>query len=452
MSTFPSYGFPDVGPTQTTGGNSGSFYGFASTASALQGILKEYYGPQQLKVLVYRRNKLFAMLHKEEDWAGEVVPIPTVWANPSGGSRQYAYAYKNQTASGVAKFFMQWAQDFQLVTVTNLVQLASRNDSGAFLKAIQREMNGGLKTSENRWAGALYRSYTGSICQAVWNNTTNTLTLTDPVSITQFEWGQTLEIVSTDGASWTGGTNANSYGYVCAVDRTNSVVYITNAPSASMNQSSVASPSGAPWTGNGTYYVRVSGDNNAGAGLSINGLADWLTTSNVSGSDSFNGVNRSVDQTRLSGVKWNGSNQSIEEAAVDAAALAAREDGNPELGMTNHLTFAALEKALGAKREYVNYEHDEVPGIGFSGLRIHGADEEINIFADRNCPGKRLYLLDPDSWTLGSMKPLPHIITELDGLTELRDPNSDATQIRIGGYGILATDAPGHNCVVQTQI
>jgi hypothetical protein len=143
--------------------------------------------------------------------------------------------------------------------------------------------------------------------------------------------------------------------------------------------------------------------------------------------------------------------QSIEEALVDAAALAAREDGNPELAITNHTTFAALEKALGAKREYVNYEHDEVPGIGFSGLRIHGADEEINIFADRSCPGKLVYGLDPDSWTLGSMKALPHILTELDGLSELRDPNNDATQIRIGGYGILANDAPGHNFVAQTQ-
>jgi hypothetical protein len=194
-------------------------------------------------------------------------------------------------------------------------------------------------------------------------------------------------------------------------------------------------------------FFRVQGDNN----LSINGLADFLPTTAPTAGDSFNGVDRSPDSTRLAGVRWNGSNQSIEEALVDAAALAAREDGNPELAITNHTTFAALEKALGAKREYVNYEHDEVPGIGFSGLRIHGADEEINIFADRSCPGKLVYGLDPDSWTLGSMKALPHILTELDGLSELRDPNNDATQIRIGGYGILANDAPGHNFVAQTQ-
>ena len=407
-STLPSYSFPDAAGL--------------SNATALQAILKEFYGPQQVKVLVYRRNKLFAMLHKEEDWAGEVVPIPVVYGNPQGASRTFSNLTSGTigqlTASKAVKFFMQWTQDYAMVSVTNLVQLASRNDAGAFLKAIQREMNGGLKTAENRWAGSIFRRSTGTIGSGA------------------FSAGViTLAASSTDGGSAIG---SPSYGYVVAVDRGASTVTVATTQGGS---------AGVPTSWTGTMYYRVAGDNN----LAINGLADWLPTSAPGGTDSFNGVNRSVDATRLAGVRWNGAAQSIEEALIDAAALAAREDGNPELCITNHTSFAALEKALGSKREYVNYEHDEVPGIGFSGLRIHGADEEINIFADRSCQGKIAYLLDPDSWTLGSMKPLPHILTELDGLSELRDPNNDATQIRIGGYGILACDAPGHNATVALQ-
>lgn len=420
MSTFPAYTFPDASGI--------------SNATALQAILKEYYGPQQVKVLVYRRNKLFAMMHKEEDWAGEVVPIPVVYGNPQGASRNFTRALANVTASSAKKFFMQWCQDYAVVTITNLVQLASRNDSGAFLKATQREMNGGLKTAENRWAGSIFRSSTGTIGSGTISS--GVITLTDPVSVTQFEQGQVLEAAATDGGASLGSPN---YGYVIAVSRSKSTVTVSTTAGGT---------AGTPGSWTGTMYFRVSGDQN----LSINGLADWLPTTEPTAGDSFNGVDRSGDPTRLAGVRWNGTNQSIEEALVDAAALAAREDGNPELAITNHTSFAGLEKALGAKREYVNYEHDEVPGIGFSGLRINGADQEINIFADRSCPGKLVYGLDPDSWTLGSMKPLPHILTELDGLTELRDPNNDATQIRIGGYGILASDAPGHNFVAQVQI
>lgn len=418
-STFPTYQFPD-----TAG---------ISNASALQAILKEFYGPQQVKVMVYRRNKLFAMVHKEEDWAGEVVPIPVVYGNPQGASRTFSKALANVTASQAKKFFMQWTQDYAVVSVTNLVQLASRNDSGAFLKAVQREMNGGLKTAENRWAGSIFRSSTGSIGSGTIS--TGVITLADGMSVTQFEVGQQLEASATDGGAALG---SGSIGFVISVDRTLSKLTVSTTSGGS---------AGTPASWTGTMFFRVAGDNN----LSVNGLADWLPTTAPTAGDAFNGVDRSSDPSRLAGIRWDGSAQSIEEALVDASALAAREDGNPELAITNHTSFAALEKALGAKREYVNYEHDEVPGIGFSGLRIHGADEEINIFADRSCPGKLVYGLDPDSWTLGSMKALPHVLTELDGMSELRDPSNDATQIRIGGYGIFACDAPGHNFVAKVQ-
>jgi hypothetical protein len=420
-STFPNYVFPDAAGI--------------SNATALQAILKEFYGPQQVKVMVYRRNKWLAMIHKEEDWAGEVVPIPVVQGNPQGASRTFANALGNITASVVKKFFMQWTQDYAVVSITNLVQLASRNDSGAFLKAVQREMNGGMKTAENRWAGSLFRSSTGTIGTATLS--AGVLTLSDPVSVTQFEVGQTLQAASTDG-----GAALGTVGYVVAVSRSLSTVSVSQTQGGA-----IANPSG--WnTGATLNYLRVQGDQN----LSINGASDWLPPSDPGPSDSFNGVNRSSDPTRLAGVRWNGTNQSIEEGLVDASALSAREDGNPELGLTNHTTWAALNKALGAKREYVNFEHDEVPGIGFTGLRVSGADGEINIFADRSCPGKLIYGMDPDSWTLGSMKQLPHILSELDGMNELRDPNNDATQIRIGGYGILANDSPGHSFIAQVQI
>lgn len=405
-----------------------------SNFTALQAILKEYYGPQQVKNLVYRRNKWLAMIHKEEDWSGLVVPVPVVYGNPQGASATFASAKNNQTGSQAVRFIMNWTQDYALATITNLVNLASRNDAGSFLKAVQNEMNGALRTAENRLAGGMFRSYTGTIGSGTIS--TGVITLADSMSVTQFEVGQVLEAASSDGGSAIGSPN---YGYVIAVNRSSNQLTVSTTAGGS---------AGTPTSWTGTLYFRVAGD----ANLKLYGLADWLPVTAPTAGDSFNGVDRSKDPSRLAGVRWDGSSQPIEEAAIDACALAAREDGNPELALTNHFTFSALEKALGSKVNYVNYEHDEIPGVGFSGIRIHGADAEINVFADRNCPGQRMYLIDPDTWTLGSMKPCPHILTELDGLTELRDPNSDSTQIRIGSYAILANNGPGHNAVVKTQI
>ena len=416
--------------------NDGASY---SNLTALQPILKEFYGPQQVKNLVYKRNKWLAMVHKEEDWSGLVVPVPVIYGNPTGGSADFATAQANQTASSAVRFLMSWTQDYALATITNLVNLASRDNAGAFLKAVQNEMNGALRMAENRLAGGMFRKSTGTLGQttAAGFNASGVGTLIDPVSVTQFEVGQTLELSTTDG-----GAAANSVNvYVVAVNRATGVLTID------ISRTGTGTLTGMTGILASTqYYIRHAGDRN----LKINGLADWLPTTAPTAGDNFNGVDRSKDPTRLAGIRWDGSQQTIEEAVVDAAALVAREDGNPELAITNHTTFAALEKALGSKVNYVNYTHEEA-AVGFQGIRIHGADAEINLFADRNCQGKTIYLLDPDSWVLGSMKPCPHILTELDGLTELRVATADATQIRIGSYAILCSDSPGKNAVITVQ-
>lgn len=423
--------------------------GAASTLTALQPILKEFYGPQQIKNLVYKRNKWLAMLHKEEDWSGLVVPIPVVYGNPQGASADFSAAKQNVTSTSSTRFIMQWAQDYAFATITNLVNLASRNDAGAFLKAVQTEMNGALRSAENRLAGGLFRSRTGTI--GAGTESGGTVTFTNVMDITQIEKGMVLEASSTDGGAALGTTTR--FGCVQTVNRTAGTFTVTPTSAGSSGFGAVGTgAAGTPngWTG--TMYFRISGDNLlAGSGdKRVYGLADWLPTT-VSGGENFNNVDRSVDRTRLAGIYWDGSAQTIEEALIDAAAVCAREDGNPEICMTNHLTFAALEKSLGSKVNYVNYQHEDA-AVGFQGIRIHGADAEINVFADRSCQGKRAYLLDPDSWVLGSMKPCPHILTELDGLTELRDPNADAVQIRIGSYAIHACDAPGSNGLVATQV
>jgi hypothetical protein len=418
-----------------------------SNLTALQAVMKEYYGPQEIKRLAYKKNRWLAMMHKEEDWAGLVVPVPTIYANPQGASASFGTALSNQNSSAAVRFIMNWAQDYAVVTVTNLLALASRTDSGAFLKAVQTEMNGGIKTAQNRLGGALFRRSTGTIGVGALN--AGVITLQDVNTVTQFEVGQVLVQAATDGGAAVGaggptdGADAGATnGYVIAVDRAAGTVTI----SATRGGAAGNPTSWATATTTSTYRPR--GDVN----LKINGLPDWLPTTAPGGADSFNNVNRSADPSRLAGIRWNGSAQVIAEALIDAAALAAREEGTPELCITNFQTFAALEKDLGSKVNYVNYEHDEIPGVGFTGIRIHGADEEISVFADRSCPGKLAYLIDPDAWTLGSMKPCPHILTELDGLTELRDPNNDAAQVRVGSYCILACDAPGSNAVVSTAV
>ena len=346
-----------------------------SNMTALAAVLKEYYGPQQLKTLVYKRNKWWAMIKKETDWSGSIVPIPFIYGNPQGGSSDFATAQSNVTASKAVRFVMNWVQDYAVARITNLVQLATRNDAGAFLKAARQELDGALKTAENSLAGGLFRASTGTLGATLTGISSGVVSLANASDVTQFEAGQTIEASATDG-----GAALGTVGYVIAVNRSSGVLTFSATQGG-------AAGTPASWTG--VMYLRRAGDRNA----KINGLIDFLPTSTPSSGESFNGVDRSPDPTRLAGVRYDGSAQTIDEACIDAAALVAREDGSPEIGLTNHASWAALVKQLGPKVQYVNFESDEVPGIGFQGVRINGPDGEINIFADRSCQAKRMFLI-----------------------------------------------------------
>jgi hypothetical protein len=165
----------------------------------------------------------------------------------------------------------------------------------------------------------------------------------------------------------------------------------------------------------------------------------------------FWGVDRSTDATRLGGVRFDGSSESIEEALIDGAALVAREGGQPDMCFMSFASYAALEKALGAKVQYVDVKHDEAD-IAFAGIRIHAPYGPITVIPDRNCPSQTAYLLQMDTLKLRSLGKAPHVLTYgLEGLEGLRVGNADALEIRIGYYANLICNAPGWNCVVTLQ-
>jgi hypothetical protein len=257
----------------------------------------------------------------------------------------------------------------------------------------------------------------------------------------------TLVSYSVSGTTATQSTSA-ALGYVIAVNRTAGTVTVSASQGGS---------AGTPTNWSTSFpYLAVQGDVNfasgglaAGASLKVAGLGAWLPLVAPSSGDSFWGVNRSVDPTRLGGVRFDGSAESIEEALIDAAALCAREGGQPDMCFMSFASYAALEKALGSKVQYVDAKHDEAE-IAFQGIRINAPSGQITCIPDRSCPAQTAYLLQLDTWKLRSLGKAPHVLTYgMEGLEGLRVGNADALEIRIGYYANLVCKAPGWNAVVQ---
>lgn len=396
--------------------------------AAAQAVLKELYDGQTVADMIYKRNPMLALVKKATDFEGKVYPQPIITAPSAGRSAVFATAQANQTAFVAKEFMITRVRDYSIYTIDHETMLASQSNKGAFVKGVKTAADLAWKAIENSLAAALFRSGTGSIGQ-IGTISSGVITLSNPGDVVQFEVNMAIQANATDG----GASPRAAAGYVIAIDRAAGTVTV----SATLG-GSAATPSG--WTAND--YLLVQGDNNA----KVAGLAAWLPLTAPTSGDNFFGVDRSVDPVRLAGVRYDGSGQSIEEAFIDAASLLDREGGEPTIAVTNPLSFAALEKSLGSK-VYVDMKTED-GRIGFKGLQIMTPSGAVTVLSDRSCQAKTAYLLDMSSWELKGLGEMPQMLTY--GNTELlRIANADAVEGRIGYYGNLCCNAPGHNAVLK---
>ena len=271
-----------------------------------------------------------------------------------------------------------------------------------------------------------------------------TFTLANPQTVVQFEVGMTLQGSATDG----GAALQNVPGTVDAIQVT-SVNRSTGQIVGTVVQGAPASTFVA-----GTFLqvlgdIGLAGASTIGGMLGLSGMAAWLPSVDPLTTDNFWGVNRSADPTRLAGIRYDASSQSISEGLTNALALANREGAAPDLIIIDFLSYSTLINELGAKVQYVQLEHDEVQ-VAFEAIHFHSAYGKIPVLADRSCPPQTAYCVTTDTWKLRTLGKAPHILTYgMEGLEGLRVGNADALEIRIAYYGNVICSAPGWNMVVR---
>jgi hypothetical protein len=324
----------------------------------------------------------------------------------------------------------------------------TKTNAGAFVDAAKLQMDGGFRNITNNIAFELFGSgtatrgtSTSASTQAGVTVSGTVLPLSNAQQIVAFEVGQLIVASATDG-----GAPSTDTVIITRVNRSTGVVTGT-ASAATLS---------ANWAiGTGAAFLTVAGDLPA-AGASttasfraLSGLAAWIPTTDPSPTDSFWGVNRSADPTRLAGCRFDARSQTIEEGMTSALAFLNREGGKPDLCIIDFASYASLVNALGAKVQYVQVNHDEVE-VAFEGITFQSAYGRVTVLADRSCPPQTAYLLTMSTFKLRSLGKVPHILTYgMEGLEGLRVGNADALEIRIGYYGNLICSAPGLNCVVQ---
>ena len=424
---------------------------YANSSNQLA-ALKELYTDDKdyMKNIVYAKNPWLAMIPKNESpdgFAGKYIPVPLEYGNPQGRAHVFANAQNQQTASAVISYFVYAVQDYQLVTITNLLMEQTKSNAGAFVDEASRTMDNGFRNLSNNMAFELFSGGTasrGQIGSISVSGSTLTITLANAQTIVQFEVGMVLQASITDGgAAVVDGSSNIVAAQITALNRGTGVITATV----------VQGTYSASWAA--SYYLQVLGDiGSAGAStiaglLGLSGMAAWVPASDPVSTDNFWGVNRYADVTRLGGLRYNAQAQSISDGLTSALAYGNREGADFDLIIIDFASYSTLINELGAKVQYVQLEHDEVE-VAFEAIHFHSAYGKIPVVADRSCPAQAAYCVKTDTWKLRTLGKAPHVLTYgMEGLEGLRVGTADALEIRMAYYGNVINSAPGWNMYVS---
>jgi hypothetical protein len=413
--------------------------GFNFDITAAQQITKVRYTDKTVETLAFS-DPLLGMMPKKEGMGGANYTGAIRSAVGSAISPSDTTAFTTGGSSIYNQWVCQWGTLFGSANVTGTAIARTKGDPNAFVEAITGEFDGLFIGLGMTLTGFLYGNGGGSIGQINSTSTPSTsqiIQLADPSQAVNFWQGQILNASTDDG---TGGA-----GILTGTVVVGSVDPITgNIGVTASNWSGITSIAAS-------CYLFNQGSYNA----TPPGLAGWLPDDQhrpTVSSPNFNGVPRYVD-SRLSGAYYFGNGNPYSESLVQLATLMARygagKNGKPLKGFINYLAFAQVVKEQMGKAVIATDTAFKAPQVGFTGVRLMGANGPVDIYPSSMCPQNHGYILEMDKWLIPSEGKLPRVFTD-DNQTWLRGAGADTYQLRGGtrGWTTYCSD-PSHQGVVR---
>jgi hypothetical protein len=373
-------------------------------------------------------------------FGGKLLPVPILYGNPQGRSKNFQKAQTRgeATSSQFKSFLLTRVKDYSIATIDNETMQASKGDPNSFLEAATTEIDGSINSLTRSLAINMYRDSSSQLGQVsaepvVSGGSPFTLVVANAGDISNFEVGQILVIWSakTAGTQRTSDGSQNTF-EVLGVNRKTSDPTLTLQGDYDVSGTIAAGD-----------YLFVDGDR----GIGISGLEDWCPSVDPTPGESYFGVDRTSDVTRLAGNRLDGTNGPIEEVLTEADAIVAANGGFAlDHFFLSHNTFKNLKNALGSKVQYIDV--GVTPRVSFRGVQVDGTRGPIKVIPDHNCPDNRVFGLQLEYQKFYSLGDPVQIISP-DGLQMLRQASDDGAEVRHGSYSQYGVRAPGSMINIQ---
>lgn len=432
-----------------------SFPSMANTANE-NNLLKDWYTPERVRDLVYKKYPFTMMLRKNMDVSGRQLVVPQIYSDPQGTADTFKIAAGNSYPLTSATFNMLAHQKYTINSITARAMRQSRNEDGAFLDLMKENIDKSLKTHMNRihidlcandGTGALAQF--SSVAASVLPGYTNVVLvqLSIPEQARYFEVNARLTLGNTKNVALDPVTSS-ALGTLVRINRTSGQLYIAlDLP--------LPAPSVPPlqWLGfDGDFITNLPSEN----ADPWQGLPAWIPTVAVRTANAgaallapFNNVVRATDEDRLAGVALDLPGSPVRQAVIRLASAIDVNGGSPDVVYMHQFNFSQLVVELGSLVRYDNVVLAKEANIGYNSIVLQAETGELRIIQDSAIPKDTIYALEMDTWELACWGDFCNIVQD-DGLTVLRGSgdNGDSVSWRARTFGALACNAVGFNGVV----
>jgi hypothetical protein len=403
-----------------------------------QDVLKEYYTKQRLIELMYQDAPLLATMPKADKFSGSKHIIPVRYGIAQGVNSQFTTArtLATNTSALFERFESVRVRKFLLARIDEETLRASKDDDGAFVEALTAEIDSVMMAGKRRLAYEMYRAGWGKV-GVIGSVSGSTITLSDVDDVTIFEKGMVVAFGETESS----GTLRDGTLTVSGVNRASGVITFS---------ATVTTITGIT----DGDIIFIDGERQSASSPTrrcVVGLEAWLPQTAPDSSDSFLGVERDVDPTRLAGQRVSATGVPLEEALISGNVQVGREGGKLDKYYMSYTEWARLEKGLGSRVVYGQVDVKEA-NIGFKSIVVNGPGGAVDCLADAFCPGKKVFGLSTKSWKLRYIDEM--FINRGDGtdkLDILRVADDASYESAHAFFGNVECDAPGHNVTILVR-
>lgn len=393
-------------------------------ATRFASALKVLFPQRKLTMFGEQKQPFWNYLTKRGGFGGRNAEVPIRYS-PGGGGNSHTFLDAQESKDGAfyTHFVYTRRRDYKVISIDAEALEASEGDNGAYLSAKKAEVEAALEQIVNQLGRDLQGDGTGHTATIVSVDAGTDSFVVGDNEIMNFERGNRIQTAASPFSALRPGT----VGYMVVLRKNTNTNTVFVDPAAGDGIAAYAAAA--------ADRVYPKGNFN----LSLQGTEAWIPTDRTGLATPFNQVDRSLDESRLAGIFFDGSAFGLAECFERACARAAKEGVFVDTFWVNFNRFQDLSLDLGAKAVREPYK---IGNFAYDTISMTAGGRKVRFMADQNFADTTSLGTTKESWFFHQLGETPRMLAKGQMIVE---STADGWELRFGWRGNLVCPEPRAN-------